>query len=432
MGKIVSKLLSYTLKRKMHGYSCSILIIILTLIFVNYVPRNSIPEHIRFISFLTAFSTILMFLHKSWLVPENVSSSKKELSQNYSTNYFRSTIRYPLETIFAILIETFFDITLISIFVFSSIYHELGNELYQSFYRIWITIGVFLLSYRSYVMLSANSRYQRSLSYKLFNLKISPRQQKILIIILIFFVIGIINFYNLMSFNMFINIVAPSALGFFIFIICFSYISSTTDFNMLERKKYDRKVASGGVVLLLLSYSFYYIEKIRTGYVIFDAIETNNLVKIERIVKTNKDVLKLTDEESKLTPLHFAFKKNRQEAMKLLLKNGANVNELDSNGNNLMFSVANYCDYEMGEFLVKNGINPHFKNKFGKNAYWKASERSCLPLLMYFNKLKIEKQKFVKHENADIVNKDNGVNKYYEKLYEFYKRHSLIVGLEDL
>ena len=63
---------------------------------------------------------------------------------------------------------------------------------------------------------------------------------------------------------------------------------------------------------------------------IFDFIENNNISEINRYVAENKNI-KLKNKEG-LSPLMFAIKLNRNDAAKILIKGGADINELTTKG----------------------------------------------------------------------------------------------------
>ena len=83
----------------------------------------------------------------------------------------------------------------------------------------------------------------------------------------------------------------------------------------------------------------------------------------------------------KVAPLHSAVAANEIEIVKLLLKNGANVNAQQMNGVTALHSAAHIGSLEIVKLLLKNGAEKNAKTSEGKTPLAFAEENGFLKIV---------------------------------------------------
>lgn len=81
------------------------------------------------------------------------------------------------------------------------------------------------------------------------------------------------------------------------------------------------------------------------------------------------------------TPLTLAIAKNKLGAAKVLLENGADVNQFDGNGETPLLVAVNFDNAEAVELLLKFGANPSTKNRVGDSPIDRAVDKKNTALL---------------------------------------------------
>ena len=96
----------------------------------------------------------------------------------------------------------------------------------------------------------------------------------------------------------------------------------------------------------------------------FDCIKYDKYDEMENMLR-NKDLLFCFDYYHQ-TPFHWAAKRNKIRAARIMLLYGNCVNLLDSNKMTPLALAAQNNNYDMVQLLCENGANPHIKNIDGK------------------------------------------------------------------
>ena len=81
-------------------------------------------------------------------------------------------------------------------------------------------------------------------------------------------------------------------------------------------------------------------------------------------------------------PLHTAANVGQLEVASWLLKNGADINLKDGDGNTALYEAANKRDPEMLNFLIKNGADVHLGNRRGETPIFNCRFRDTTRLLI--------------------------------------------------
>ncbi len=105
------------------------------------------------------------------------------------------------------------------------------------------------------------------------------------------------------------------------------------------------------------------------------AAENGDLTEIEKLIEAGFLINQF--DEAGETPLTRAAKENRIDAVKLLIKLGADVNLRDEEkiGETPIRAVAENCSFEMAEVLIKAGANPKIPGWMMLTALDKAQNR---------------------------------------------------------
>lgn len=95
------------------------------------------------------------------------------------------------------------------------------------------------------------------------------------------------------------------------------------------------------------------------------AIQKNNIVKVQGLLAINKEIVNAFDNKNKL-PIVQAVFWNKFDILNILLEHGANVNKKDGRGESALTVAANKDTTEYLETLLKvDGIELDITNKFG-------------------------------------------------------------------
>ena len=106
------------------------------------------------------------------------------------------------------------------------------------------------------------------------------------------------------------------------------------------------------------------------------AISTGNVAALNQTIRrmgafrdgTNVNLAFDMHREAPQTPLYYAIKYNKPQIVEALIKAGAKVNQVDSEGNTpLYYAIKNKC-YDIMETLVKKGANLELTNDTGESA----------------------------------------------------------------
>ncbi|OUM68856.1 hypothetical protein PIROE2DRAFT_27061, partial [Piromyces sp. E2] len=143
------------------------------------------------------------------------------------------------------------------------------------------------------------------------------------------------------------------------------------------------------------------------------ALDKSNIKILRLLLAKDK---KIPIEDNNLQPLIFAIKKNNPEFVKLLIENGADINEFSYNGNTPLLQAINNDNTEIIHLLIDNGVNLNQCNNEGK-----------LPL-------EIAKEKNNEKEAINLI--QNGANVNYEHkngltplLYAIHKNNLKMIDL---
>ena len=98
-----------------------------------------------------------------------------------------------------------------------------------------------------------------------------------------------------------------------------------------------------------------------------DAVKYDKFDEVENMLHANKSLLFCFDIFHQ-TAFHWAGKRNKIKAMKILLNYGKCVNLLDINNNTPLHLAAQNNFYEAVQILCDNGANPLLENIDGKKA----------------------------------------------------------------
>jgi len=121
-----------------------------------------------------------------------------------------------------------------------------------------------------------------------------------------------------------------------------------------------------------------YKEKLAV-YTILDAINTNNVVKLRKLLKNaNIDIDIPIDYDDAFIPiLHLSIINGNIEVVQILIENGANINICDSYGDMPLHLAINYRLYDIVILLIHSGadINATYSN--GASPLVMAIENNC-------------------------------------------------------
>jgi ankyrin repeat protein len=114
---------------------------------------------------------------------------------------------------------------------------------------------------------------------------------------------------------------------------------------------------------------------------IFEAIDKNNIEEVDAIIKSNKEIVneikEITDkstEKIKRSPLGWACKKTNNDIVKLLIENGADVNQSGCERYPLMYACR-FGDTELVKMLIDAGADVKTNDAVDE---WQAIHYACM------------------------------------------------------
>lgn len=125
------------------------------------------------------------------------------------------------------------------------------------------------------------------------------------------------------------------------------------------------------ILLVLLLVAVYWLQNKETDSLLW-AINTGDKRYVQEAIDNGADVNKLTQSDityegfSEYNPLRLSLDWKSNEVPEVLIKNGADVNYVDENGESLLMAAAGKCDYGKVKMLVQVGADVHFKNASGE------------------------------------------------------------------
>lgn len=125
------------------------------------------------------------------------------------------------------------------------------------------------------------------------------------------------------------------------------------------------------ILLVLLLVAVYWLQNKETDSLLW-AINTGDKRYVQEAIDNGADVNKLTQSDityegfSEYNPLRLSLDWKSNEVPEVLIKNGADVNYVDENGESLLMVAAGKCDYGKVKTLVQAGADVHFKNASGE------------------------------------------------------------------
>lgn len=102
-------------------------------------------------------------------------------------------------------------------------------------------------------------------------------------------------------------------------------------------------------------------------YLLFSAVEKNNIRKTIRIINLLKPNINAINEERD-TPLHIAAKRDDSEMVKILLDNGANVNVKDIFKRTPLHCAAIVDNVATANLLINKGADINYQSSYGLTA----------------------------------------------------------------
>lgn len=127
------------------------------------------------------------------------------------------------------------------------------------------------------------------------------------------------------------------------------------------------------ILLVLLLVAVYWLQNKETDSLLW-AINTGDKRYVQEAIDNGADVNKLTQSEityegfSEYNPLRLSLDWKSNEVPEVLIKNGADVNYVDENGESLLMVAAGNGDYYKVKMLVDAGADINYSNASGKNA----------------------------------------------------------------
>lgn len=135
------------------------------------------------------------------------------------------------------------------------------------------------------------------------------------------------------------------------------------------------------------------------GSTIFEAVESNSLEEVERLVQENPGLLSARNDRY-CDPLTVAVIAGNLDIMEYLLSQGADINTLDREGSNLMHNAAANGHYDAVTFLYEKGFDINAVDGNGNT-----------PLLFAVTQDNIELIQFLIENGADLqAENTNGTN----------------------
>lgn len=412
---VVLHLLKHGWSLKRTNYSIVFIMIMLMIglkIFLKYY--NVSPEMVLVVQAVVVVGSI-MLLFLSFLIPSQTKGISKNQGSNYSWSYILSTVRFTRAYLFTLILEVFFDA-----FLFAAIISSVGN--YEPYtWLISFTVTIIVLYFVRYCTLLGGVEAAKGRSKQP---KIKMKYLQYCFFVLVGALGVVISTKTLLPIEILSFILFPCFFLMGIYHPFLTYHHFVTDYNKNERKKLSIKMWSSFFIAALLGCTYFYIDQVQHGYLIFTAINNSNVKKVEALILKDKNILKIKGKTSGLTPLFWAAKQNQEEIVNVILKNGGNINEVDKSGNSLLAYTSQNCNYRLSEFLVKKGINYNQMPSDKMNPLFTAARENCLPLLMYFRKLKMDEGQ-LNNKGESYIQFGTSRNVDFKSSYNFLLRNNL-------
>lgn len=377
----------FLVKREKYGYCILIaaLIVLLKIFSSHYKSKEGLIIVVMFS--LTILALVLLW--SSAFAPAFGKNSKEKNS--FGASYLLSTVRFPAMIIVTNLIESLFDsVLIVAIFLLAFFSYFEKND-YHNFIElvvVFVTVAVFV-------------RYMQLGSFGNVKGRIKDNDKKSKRYFFIFVLAGLFALSTkILNIALIQYLALPFLCSFLIGLIILVYVQIATDFNKKEYWRFNYLIFSLFTLPLIYPAISFYQDELKSGKIVFEYIQNNEPEEVLKILHENKQALNVRGPNTKLSPLLYSAKIDKLEMIKLLLANGANINEVDHYGQNLLFYTADKCNLEATEFLVKSGINYKQLSIIKQSPIFKAAKSNCLPLVYYFKKLGLsEEQKDTSNKN---------------------------------
>lgn len=133
--------------------------------------------------------------------------------------------------------------------------------------------------------------------------------------------------------------------------------------------------------ILIILITFIFFDGCSRRVNIHTAAKIGNVKLINKAIRQGQDIdAEYYDRRKKvkITPLFFAVENNKYDAVKYLVKNGANINIVTQTGETPIINAVINNRYSIAKFLLENGaedysrinqtVEPKYKRYIGKNA----------------------------------------------------------------
>lgn len=146
-------------------------------------------------------------------------------------------------------------------------------------------------------------------------------------------------------------------------------------------------------------------QKVRQELFMLLANKSNEINKIKQLLeKINNKNLKM----SNVSYLMIACENNNKEIIELLIKKGANINDVDHNNRTALHEACKKGNLEVVKILIENGANIHIEEESGKTAVTFATE--------IVQPESLEIIKYLKDKGANLLVKDKNNNNLLHKV----------------
>jgi len=138
--------------------------------------------------------------------------------------------------------------------------------------------------------------------------------------------------------------------------------------------------------IFFIIYSNYTVFTYTMQKDIIDCIRENKLKCLVELIENGIDPNKNHGEPIKHKPLIFAAQEKNIEAIKLLLQNGANINEQDDNGFTALIIASKDGSVDIVQLLLQHQVDISIKNNHGCDAVFWANKE--IERLLILNKIR--------------------------------------------
>ncbi len=111
------------------------------------------------------------------------------------------------------------------------------------------------------------------------------------------------------------------------------------------------------------------------------AAREGEVQKIKALLERNSELVRTTDSGMGATALHWASIYGRKEAIRVLLKHGADVNATERHAGTTMHWAAHFNDPEVIDWFLDNGARIDHANQMGRTPLHVAARRGCLDVV---------------------------------------------------